>query len=140
MSTHEDFRRENGPETGSNRNFGFVFTVAFLVIGLAPLFSEAPVRFWSLGMALAIFLIALASPAMLAPFNKLWGRLGLFLGRIVNPIVLGIMFFGIISPTGLIMRLFGKDPLLLRLEPSKKSYWISRVPPGPSPESMKNQF
>jgi hypothetical protein len=140
VSTHEDFRRENGAETGSNRSFGFVFTVVFVVVGLAPIFSDAPVRIWSVGIAAAIFLISLARPTMLAPFNKLWSRLGHFLGRIVNPVVLGIMFYGIISPTGLIMRLAGKDPLRLRFDRSAPSYWIPRVPPGPAPDTMKNQF
>jgi hypothetical protein len=140
VSTHEDFRRENGPETGSNRNFGLVFTLVFLVIGFAPLYSAAPLRVWSLATAVVIFLIAIASPSLLAPFNKLWGRVGYFLGRVVNPVVLGIMFYGIISPTGLIMRLAGKDPLRLRFDHSGKSYWIPRVPPGPAPDSMKNQF
>jgi hypothetical protein len=140
VSTHEDFRRENGAETGSNRSFGYVFTVVFLVIALLPLYAGEPFREWSLGCAVVIFLISLARPSMLSPFNKLWGRLGHLMGRIVNPVVLGIMFYGIISPTGLIMRLAGKDPLRLQIDPSTKSYWIPRVPPGPAPDTMKNQF
>jgi hypothetical protein len=140
LSTHENFQRDAQSETGSNRSFGIVFTVVFLVIGLAPLMSDETVRYWSLGLATLCLAVSLLRPALLAPFNKVWGRLGHILSRIVNPIVLGLMFFGVITPTGLIMRLAGKDILRLRLEKNQKSYWIDRTPPGPAPDTMKNQF
>jgi hypothetical protein len=140
VSTHEDFSRKEGPSTGSDRGFGVVFTVVFLAIGLLPLLSGNPLHVWSITVSLLILLITLVRPVLLAPFNRIWGLLGLALSRIVNPIVLGIIFFGVITPTGLVMRLFGKDIIRLRFESESESYWISRHPPGPSPESMKNQF
>jgi hypothetical protein len=140
LSTHEDFQRKAPPETGSNRSFGIVFFVVFLIVATAPLLSAEPVRYWSLGLAFLCLLVSFVRPALLAPFNKLWGRLGYILSKIVNPLVLGLMFFGVITPTGIIMRLAGKDILRLRLDKTAKSYWIDRTPPGPAPESMKNQF
>ena len=96
---------------------------------------------YSLCAATAGFLlVALGFPSILAPLNRLWLRFGLLLHRIVSPLVLGIMFFLVITPMGLLMRAFGKDLLRLKFDRAAASYWIERTPPGPPPESMADQF
>ncbi len=139
-ATHEDLRREHTVKTSSDRSFGFVFAAVFMVIGLWPLLGGNGVRLWALAVA-AIFLAAGAVlPRILAPMNRAWTKLGLLLHHVVNPLVMGFLFYLVVTPVGLLMRLFGKDPLRLRLDPEAKSYWIERRPPGPAPETMKNQF
>lgn len=88
----------------------------------------------------AFLLLAMLIPQVLAPANRLWTKFGLLLHNIVSPIALGILFFLVVTPTGLLMRLFGKDPLRLRFDPAASSYWIKRDPPGPAADSLKNQF
>jgi len=85
-------------------------------------------------------LVALVKPALLSGLNRLWMKLGLLLGKVVSPIALGILFYAVITPIGLIIRLTGKDPLRLKFDPDAESYWIPREPPGPPPGSMNNQF
>lgn len=139
-ATHEDLRRQHEVKTSSNRSFGVVFAVVFLIVALLPLLSGGDVRLWSLAVAAAFLALALAAPRLLAPLNWAWTRVGLVLHHVVNPIVMGVLFFLVVTPVGLIMRLSGKDPLRLRLERGSGSYWIERRPPGPAPETMKNQF
>lgn len=127
-------------EGSSDRSFGLVFTVVFSLIALWPLFGGGPVRLWALALAAAFLLAALAWPKVLAPLNRLWFRFGLLLHRIVSPIAMGIIFFGAIMPMGLAMRALGKRPLRLDLDPSAKSYWIPREPPGPETKSMSDPF
>lgn len=126
--------------TSSDRSFGFVFTVFFAIVALLPLLHGASARLWSLALAALFFILAIFIPASLAPLNRQWAKLGALLHRVVSPIALGILFFLVVTPIALIMRLMGKDPLRTRLDQSAKSYWIDRTPPGPDPESMKNQF
>ncbi|HQR50033.1 MAG TPA: SxtJ family membrane protein, partial [Methylophilaceae bacterium] len=95
---------------------------------------------WALELSGGFLLLALVIPRVLAPANRAWTKFGLLLHDIVSPIALGILFFVVVTPTGLLMRLLGKDPLRLRFERSAKSYWIVRTPPGPDAESLKNQF
>lgn len=124
----------------SDYSFGLVFSIFFLIVGLLPLLYGHNLRMWSL-MVAAVFLIAtLAAPSVLSPFNRLWTRFGFLLHCIVSPVALGIVFFGVIAPMGLVMRLFSKDLLRLRLDKNASSYWIVRTPPGPTAESLKNQF
>jgi hypothetical protein len=85
-------------------------------------------------------MVAWLSPAALAPLNRVWTRFGLLLHRIVSPVVLGVMFFVVVTPMGLIMRALGKDPLRLRFDRDARSYWIDRRPPGPAPDTLNNQF
>ena len=139
-TTHEDSSREETVQGSSDRVFGLVWSGAFAVIGLWPLIGARPVRTWALGVAGAFLLVALLRPAVLAPVNRLWLRLGLLLQRITNPIVLGALFFGTVLPIGLAMRLTGKNPLRLGFDRSAESYWIPRRPPGPAPDSMPRQF
>jgi membrane protease YdiL (CAAX protease family) len=143
---HESFERPEDAKSSSNRTFGLVLGACFLLVALAPLARELvhgtalEPRWWALALALLLFLLALIRPAALAPLNRLWTRLGLLLYKIVNPLVLGLLFYGTVTPVGLLMRATGKDPLRLKPDPAAASYWIRRDPPGPSPESMKNQF
>ena len=137
---HEDLNREEHIEGSSDRSFGFVFAVVFIVIAAWPLLSGGGVRWWSAAIAGAFALVAVAMPTLLAVPNQLWMKFGLLLGKIVSPIALGILFYGAFSPLGVVMRLFGKDPLRLKLDAQAQSYWIAREPPGPPPQSMTNQF
>ena len=95
---------------------------------------------WPLGLGAAFLLVALAQPALLEPLNRLWTQFGLLLHRITNPLIMRLMFYLAVTPTALVIRLAGKDPLRLRFDRSATSYWIDREPPGPAPETMKHQF
>ena len=140
MSTHEDFSRSHETKRSSDRGFGLVFAAVFAVIGLWPLVGGGALRWWALAVAAAFLAVALVAPRLLGPANRLWTRFELLLHRLVSPVIAGLLFYVAVTPTGLILRLFGKDPLRLRLDASAKSYWIERRPPGPSPESMPHQF
>jgi hypothetical protein len=137
---HESYERQEDVQGSSDRAFGMVMTAVFAIVGILPLFSGRGVRYWSLGIAAAFLVVALVAPRVLAPFNRAWLRFGLLLHRVVSPVVLGIMFFLVITPMGLLMRALGKDPLRLKLDRRSNTYWIERKPPGPPPESLKDQF
>jgi len=136
----KDFSSDEKAEGPSDRSFGLVFTAVFALIGLWPLLNGGTARIWALAISVIFLVVSFARPAILAPLNRLWMRFGELLHKIVNPIVMGLMFFGAVTPTGLIMRAMGKDLLHLKKDPAAKSYWIERQPPGPAPESMKHQF
>lgn len=137
---HEDLTREQYVEGSSDRNFGLVFAAVFLLISVGPLRHGHSPRWWALAVAGGFALVALVRPRLLARINRLWTMLGLLLGKVVSPIALGILFFGVLTPLAVVMRLRGKDPLRLKLDPATDSYWILRKPPGPPPDSMTNQF
>ncbi|MBT4770034.1 MAG: hypothetical protein HOO00_05855 [Rhodospirillaceae bacterium] len=134
------FSSDEKAEGPSDRSFGLVFTAVFALIGLWPLLNGGTARIWALAVSVIFLVVSFARPAILAPLNRLWMRFGELLHKIVNPIVMGLMFFCAVTPTGLIMRAMGKDLLHLKKDPAAKSYWIERQPPGPAPESMKHQF
>ena len=114
--------------------------VVFTVIGVWPLLSEGPPRWWAL-IAAALFCgLAFLRPALLAPLNRLWFKFGLLLNKITSPLIMGLLFYGVITPYAYILRWSGKDLLRLRFDPSADSYWIERKPPGPAPETIKRQF
>ena len=137
---HENLSREYRSGAGSDRSFGLVFAAVFFVVGLWPLLrGEAP-RGWALAIAAAFLLASAFRPVLLAPLNRLWTRFGLLLHKIVSPVIMGFLFYGTVTPIGLLLRVLGKDPLRLKIDKAAASYWIERVPPGPSPESIKNQF
>lgn len=122
---------------GSERNFGYVFCLVFVAIGLWPLTTGGEVSVWLLFIALVIGIIATVVPRALAPLNYLWFKFGLLLGVIVSPIVMAIIFFLVITPIGLIMRATGKGLLREKIDEHADNYWIERkVMVG----SMKNQF
>jgi hypothetical protein len=137
----EDLSRQHTIEGSSNRSFGLVFAAVFLVIAMWPLvFGRGAPRWWALIVGAAFALLALAAPAVLAVPNRAWTKLGLLLGKIVSPIVLGLLFFAVFTPMGWVLRAMGKDPMRLKRDTAAASYWIERKPPGPPPESLNNQF
>jgi len=139
---HEEFNRHEDVKRSSERSFGFVMAAALAVVTFLPLLrahSGEP-RWWALGLCALFLILALFWQAPLKPLNIAWTKLGLLLYHVVNPIVLGLLFFVTVTPLALLMRALGKDPLRLRREPQAVSYWIHRDPPGPPPQSMKNQF
>ena len=139
-SFHEDYRKPNDVSASSDRTFGLVFAVAFSALGLWPTISGGYIRWWAISIA-ALFLIAsLFKPKLLFPLNQLWTKFGLLLHKITNPIIMGFIFFFVVTPIGLIMRLMGKCPLDLEFDQNLASYWVEREPPGPPPETMRNQF
>jgi Saxitoxin biosynthesis operon protein SxtJ len=137
---HESLIRQHAEEGGSDRSFGWVFAIVFLVLACWPLIHGDPLRWWAVVLSVAMAGCAWLKPAWLAAPNRGWTRIGILLGRIVSPIALGILFYAILTPIGLLVRLFGKDPLRLKLDPDARTYWIERKPPGPPPDSMHNQF
>jgi hypothetical protein len=127
-------------QSSTDRSFGFVFATVFLIIALYPLLHAAGIRIWAVAVSGVFLLLAALVPQVLAPANRLWTKFGMLLHNIVSPIALGILFFLVVTPTALLMKLFGKDPLRLRFDPAVDSYWIKRDPPGPAADSLKNQF
>jgi len=140
VETHEYLGHEEAVRVGSDRSFGFVFTGVFVVIALFPLLGGRPLRLWSLLIAGVFAGVAVLRPRLLGPANRLWLAFGLLLHRVTSPLILGLLFFLVFTPMGLLMRAFGKDPLRLRRDISVPSYWIHRNPPGPEPETMRHQF
>jgi hypothetical protein len=129
------------PKQGSSdRSFGIVFFIFFLIVALLPLFRGYGFRYWALYLSIAFLTLAFLKPKILSPLNRFWTVLGLLLQQLTSPIVLAILFYFVLTPTGLLMRLFGKHSFQLKFEPYAKSYWIRRNPPGSSTESFKNQF
>ena len=124
----------------SNRAFGLAFAVLFTAIALLPLLGGGPPRWWSVGLAVVLLAAALVRAEWLAPLNRVWSKVALFLHLVVATVILAFLFYAVVTPTGLLMRAFGKDPLRLRHDPDAESYWLLRSPPGPAPESMQNQF
>ena len=139
-SFHEDLTRGHEVKAGSERALGIVFAVVFTVIGLWPLLSHGAIRPWALIVAGIFMALSLLAPKLLKPLNWLWFRFGLLLHKIVNPIIMALLFFTTVTPIALIMKLVGKDPLNRRFDSSADSYWIERQPPGPDPDTMRNQF
>lgn len=138
---HEHTRKHEMPlQRSSDRSFGFVFTAVFLLVGLYPLASGHMARSWALALAAAFLLCALFVPKGLAPLNRYWAKFGMLLHSVVSPIALGILFFLVVTPIGLLMRLLGKDVLRKRFHSDADSYWIERDPPGPNARSLNNQF
>ena len=140
MSSNEPIVANRKVVAGSNRSFGIVFAAAFAIYALWPLVSGGEPRLWAGGIAGAFALAAFARPQLLTPLNRLWFRFGLVLHHVVNPIVMGLIFFAAVVPVGVVMRMLGKDVLRLRRDQNAESYWIAREPPGPEPGSMSRQF
>ena len=120
----------------SNRSFGIVFFIVFLLIALYPLTYNGEIRVWSVIISLIFLVLGLINSKILAPLNKYWFKFGIFLGKIISPVIMGIIFFLVVTPIGYIMRILGKDLLNLKYN-KNKSYWIEKN--GPK-SKMKNQF
>ncbi|RPG57298.1 MAG: hypothetical protein CBD95_003435 [Flavobacteriales bacterium TMED235] len=121
----------------SNRNFGIVFSIVFLIISLWPLLSQNEIKIWSLVLSGIFLILGIINSKLLFPLNKIWFRFGILLGNIIAPLVMGLVFFLVVTPTGIIMRVLGKDLLNLKKNNKIKTYWINK---NNSNSSLKNQF
>jgi hypothetical protein len=128
--------KKNNIKLSSNRSFGLVFFIVFLIIALYPLTNQEDTRIWSLFISFIFLILGLLNSRLLLPLNKLWFKFGIFLGNLISPIVMGIIFFLVVTPTALIMRLLGKDVLNLKKN-NKNSYWIDK---NNSNNNFKKQF
>lgn len=138
--SHELHLREERIEGSSDKGFGQVFAVVFALVAAFSWWFNG--KFWPYWLAgSAVFLIlAYVYPKILGPLNRVWMKFGFLLSIIFSPIMMGIIYYLVVTPIGLLLRLSGKDLLSLKWDRSAKSYWINRDPPGPEPESLKNQF
>lgn len=139
MANHESFDREEGAGSSSPRSFGLAFAGFFLIVAILKLFFGGAYQYW-LGAGIFFLATSLLLPGIFGPLSRLWAKFGLALHRITTPVIMAVLFYGAVLPTGLAMRLCGKDLLRLRRKTKVSSYWIARDPPGPRPEGMKDQF
>ena len=121
---------------GTNRSFGIVFFAVFLIISFYPLLNEGNLRIWSLVVSIIFLLLGLFNSKILTPLNKIWFKFGMILGNIVSPIVMGLVYFCVVTPIAIMMRLLGKDILNIKKN-KKKTYWIEK---SSLKNTMKNQF
>lgn len=124
----------------TDRFFGLLSSAFWGVVAVAPLRRGGSLRAWAVVLGVAFLVTSLIRPTLLGPLNQLWQRLGQLLQKLTNPVVMAVLYFSTIVPFALIMRLLNRDVLRLRWDPRQTSYWIPRKPPGPRPESMKDQF
>ena len=120
----------------SNRSFGVVFFLFFLIVSIFPLLNDGNIKVWSIMLAVTFLILGILNSVILTPLNKTWFKFGILLGNVISPIVMGIVFFAVVTPTGLIMRIVGKNLLSLKKD-NKKSYWVEK---SPIKSKMKNQF
>ena len=121
----------------SNRNFGLVFFFIFLVVSIWPITHNESPRIWSAIISLAFLILVLTRSILLTPLNRLWTKFGIILGSIIAPIVMGVVFFLVITPIGLVMKIIGKDLLSIKYDKKKETYWVKRDKPT---STMKQQF
>lgn len=124
----------------SDRSFGLVFTAVFVIVGLLPLLGDGQIRIWALIVAALILAISFIRPTLLAPLNLIWFKFGMLLGKVMTPIVMGLLYFVTITPIGLMMRAVGKDPLRTKLEPEAETYWQKRDTESHPLSSMRDQY
>jgi len=127
----------NNLKLPSNRSFGIVFFVFFFILASWPLLNNGQILKLPLFLSFIFLLLGVFNSNILTPFNKIWMKFGLLLGSVISPIVMGVIFFGIITPTGFILRIFKKDILMLKIKPNNSTYWIDK---DNSNNDMKNQF
>jgi len=137
----------NKPRTGTrrkrrdpNRSFGLLFAAVFAFFTFWPMIHGGTPVLWLLVPGLAFLVAALAAPRLLGPLNVVWMRFSVLLHRVMTPVIMTLLYFGVVCPMALIIRAAGRDVLHLKREPQSATYWIARVPPGPDPTSMSNQF
>ena len=121
----------------SNRNFGLVFFIIFLILGLWPITNGEEIRIWLILLAFIFLILGIMESKLLSPLNRLWFKFGIMLGAIVAPIVMGAIFFIVVTPIGIVMSIIGKDLLNKKHDKKKETYWIKRET---STGSMKRQF
>ena len=127
---------KNDIKMSSNRSFGVVFFLFFLIVSIFPLLNNGNIKVWSIILAVTFLILGILNSVILTPLNKIWFKFGILLGNVISPIVMGIVFFAVVTPTGLIMRILGKNLLSLKKD-NKKSYWVEK---SPIKSKMKNQF
>ena len=137
---HENLDREEEIGVSSDRSFGIVFTLLFLAVGIWMVSGSHSTGWLFFAGSVILFVVTLARPSILGPLNRAWFKFGLLLGQVVNPLILGVVFFLVITPMAVFRRLWGKDSLHLKFNLCLESYWIDRNPPGPKPSSMTRQF
>jgi len=138
---HESLAEARRPEVGSDRSFGLVMGAALLIVAAVFLYSGSAGWGWALSaVGLTFAVLAVAAPRALRPAKMLWFRFGLLLHAVANPVIMAFVFMVAVVPTGLLLRLFGKDVLRLRRDPSAGTYWIDRKSEPQQHSSMKNQF
>ena len=128
--------KNNKIKIGSNRSFGIIFSIVFLIIAIWPLLSTSEIRYWSLVISVIFLILGLIKSKILTPLNKIWFKIGITLGNLISPLVMGIVFFLVVTPTSIIMKILGKDLLNLKKN-NNKSYWIEKKKQN---TSMKKQF
>ena len=122
---------------GSNKSFGIVFFIFFLLVSLYPLTNDESIRYWSLTISIIFLILGLLNSNLLSPLNNIWFRLGILLGKLISPLIMGIIFFLVVTPISLIMKIIKKDLLNLKFRKDKETYWIEKTEPK---SKMKNQF
>lgn len=130
------------PTPAFNRSFGWLLALMGGVLAAYTYWKHGPFHWVIVGALLACVaaLFAVVAPHLLSPLSRIWMALGLLIGKVVNPIVFGVMFFCLITPIGWVARLRGRDALRLKTQPHSGSHWVDRSPPGPAAESFKNQY
>ena len=133
---HENLAERGDVKIGGDRTFGFVFAIVFVAVALLPVLAGSgqhnSVRVWALVVSAVFAITALARPQMLTPLNKIWFRFGLLLHKIVNPLIMGLIFFLVITPVGWFKRIFSGDTLGLTFDPERRTYWVDVDPDGPA--------
>ena len=137
---HERLDRPEEANASSNRGFGLTFAAVGAIVAVWPLLAGEAPRWWWLAGAAGFCAVSLAAPHLLNPLNRAWQWIGRRLNGVASPIVLGLVFYVILAPLGIALRLSGRDPLRLRFDKDAASYWLSRDPPGPGPGTMTRQF
>ena len=137
---HEDFSRDVEVTPSSDRVFGVTIAVALALLAVAPAVRHRPLRMWALALAAMWLVPTLLRPRLLRPAHRLWLGLGRLLQLVMTPAVMGLVFYGTVTPVALLLRLFGKDLLGREINRTASTYWIVRRPPGPAPETMHRQF
>ena len=122
---------------GSNKSFGIVFFILFLLVSLYPLTINESIKYWSLIISVIFLILGLLNSNLLTPLNKIWFRFGILLGKLISPFIMVIIFFLVVTPIGLIMKIIKKDLLNLKFRKDKETYWIEKTEPK---SKMKNQF
>jgi hypothetical protein len=128
--------KKNNIKISSNKSFGIVFFLFFLIVSLYPLLKNQEIRYWSFFLSLLFLILGILNSKILTPLNKIWFKFGIFLGKIVSPLLMGAVFFFVVTPIGIIMKLLKRDLLNLRFN-QNQSYWIDKNEPK---SKMKNQF
>jgi hypothetical protein len=128
------------PQLPSNRSFGWTFTGFFLLVGAFGIWRSSPVLSWLFALAGLFAVITLTRAQWLEPLNRAWMKFGALMNAVVSPVILGLIFFGVFTPTGMVMRLIGRDAMCRRFDPAAKSYWVKRTPAGPADDSFGNMY